>query len=418
MVSMNDLKLKTDQVLENLNPIQHLNHLDYPRRVGTKGEQKAAAYIKQVLEQTGYEPFIQEFKFAKPKVLPKLVIPIILVVWTILSLANLQFWENNPIISIFVLTLPLVLILVMLNIDQVMMYFFGRQRRKILQVAQKIEDGTLSDNEVITSQNIIAEIGPKDADRQVLFTAHYDSISSKVPIRLMNLSAILGMIGLVIYSLLYLFQLLPGISLELSFNFLTIFALILLTSLEIFFLARLFRGNESHGIIDDGTGVAILLELTKFMKTHEIPGYRFTFGFFSAEESGLIGSAYFYMNHIFDKTKLHVISIDMIGERAPLSYVKGIYPIRRRLMNPGFNEQIASIARRLEIEIKGKTYPYPGSDFGHFMLDGGCKTNWLISGSRLIHSKTDNLDNVNETLVKDALKLMVAYLLELENSMS
>jgi Zn-dependent M28 family amino/carboxypeptidase len=180
------------------------------------------------------------------------------------------------------------------------------------------------------------------------------------------------------------------------------------------FLSRLFRGNASHGIIDDGTGVAILLELARFVQERQIPGTRFTFGFFGAEEAGLVGSAHTYGSQPLDKDRLHVISVDMIGEKPPLSYVKAIYPVRQRKMDAAFNEQIASIAGELGIEVKGKTFPYPGSDFGHFLLDAGVKTNWLISQSRLIHSKRDNLDNVNQALVQDALTLVVGYLLEQE----
>ena len=151
------------------------------------------------------------------------------------------------------------------------------------------------------------------------------------------------------------------------------------------------------------------------MKNHKIPGYKFTFGFFGAEESGLIGSTFYYINRAIDK-KLHVISIDMIGERPPLSYVKGIYPIRRLGMDSTFNAQIAAIAQSFDIEIEGKNFPYPGSDFAPFLLDGECPTNWFISQSHLIHSGRDNLSNVNEALVNDALKLMVAYLLQVEET--
>jgi hypothetical protein len=419
--TMNNLKQKTDLIFEHLDPIQHLRNLDYPRRAGTEGDRKASAYIARVLEEYGFNPIIDEFHFSKPKILPRLILPLFLFLWILLSLVNLQFWESNLTLSIVILVFPLFLILAVFNFDQVMKYFFGRQRRKLLQVASKMEDRTLPIDQVITSQNVFAEVGPENTEKQVLFTAHFDTISSIIPMRLMNICAMLGFIGLILISLLYLANVITASSLDLNFlelyfPFFVPFALIVLVLFEVFFLARLFRGNESHGIIDDGTGVAILLELAKFLKNHKTPGYKFTFGFFGAEESGLMGSAYHYTNHVLDRNKLHVISIDMIGERPPLSYVKGIYPIRRRQMDPTFNAEIASIARVLDIEIKGENFPYPGSDFGHFMLDGNCTTNWLINGSHLIHSKHDNLSNVNEPLVKDALKLMIAYLLQLVES--
>ena len=211
-------------------------------------------------------------------------------------------------------------------------------------------------------------------------------------------------------GLLVLANVVSGAFLAPYFPSFAIFALVTLALLEVSFLSRLFRSNVSHGVIDDGTGVAILLELAKFVQEHEIP-VKFTFGFFGAEESGLVGSTHYYMHRAVDKSKLHVISIDMIGEKPPLSYVKGIYPVFKRRMDATFNKRIASIAQALDIEIKGKHFPYPGSDFGQFMLDGGCTTNWLINRSRMIHSRRDNLGNVNPALVNDALKLVVAYLL-------
>jgi putative aminopeptidase FrvX len=193
-----------------------------------------------------------------------------------------------------------------------------------------------------------------------------------------------------------------------------VFASILAVLLGIVFLSRSLRSNKSHGIIDDGTGVAILLELSKLVKARPIPGYKFIFGFYGSEESGLIGSTYDYMKREIDKDRLRVISVDMIGEKPPLAYVKKIALIRGAIMDPTLNEQIVSIAESLDIEIEGKNFPYSGSDFAPFMLLGGCRANWIINRSRLIHSKNDHLGNVNEILVNDAMKLIAGYLLQLE----
>ena len=280
-------------------------------------------------------------------------------------------------------------------------------------VEKEREDGTLNIDQVITSHNVIAEIGPEDAEQQILFTAHFDSISSKIPLRLSIISMMIGFIGIFIYSALY------GVSsfgeenfIALNFPAYVIFASILAASMGIFFASRSLRGNESHGIIDDGTGVAILLELAKFVKIHSIPGCKFIFGFYGSEESGLIGSTYDYINRVVDKNRLRVISVDMIGEKPPLAYVKRIALIRNARMDPALNEQIVSIAEALDIKIEGKSFPYPGSDFAPFMLTGGCAANWFSNRSRVIHSKHDHLGNVDQEMVNDALTLIVAYLLQ------
>jgi Zn-dependent M28 family amino/carboxypeptidase len=189
-------------------------------------------------------------------------------------------------------------------------------------------------------------------------------------------------------------------------------AAFLAVALGIVFASRSLRSNKSHGIIDDGTGVAILLELAKFVKQHPIPGYQFIFGFYGSEESGLVGSTYDFMHRELDTKRLRVISVDMIGEKPPLAYVKRVGLVGGARMDSALNEQIVSIAEALGIEIEGKNFPYPGSDFAPYMLVGGCTANWIINRSRLIHSKNDHLGNVDEELVKDALRLMVAYLLQ------
>ena len=50
---MDDLKSRTERILADLDPIQHLRNLDFPRRSGTEGERKAADYVARVLEQNG-----------------------------------------------------------------------------------------------------------------------------------------------------------------------------------------------------------------------------------------------------------------------------------------------------------------------------------------------------------------------------
>jgi putative aminopeptidase FrvX len=296
-----------------------------------------------------------------------------------------------------------------------MRYFSNRRIMRLKKVEEQSMDGTLDPDQVITSRNVIAEIGPADAEQQILFTAHFDSISSTIPTRLMMISMLIGFVGALVYSVLYLVNMIvDGNFIAANLPAYAVFASILAVLLGIVFLSRSLRSNKSHGIIDDGTGVAILLELSKLVKARPIPGYKFIFGFYGSEESGLIGSTYDYMKREIDKDRLRVISVDMIGEKPPLAYVKKIALIRGAIMDPTLNEQIVSIAESLDIEIEGKNFPYSGSDFAPFMLLGGCRANWIINRSRLIHSKNDHLGNVNEILVNDAMKLIAGYLLQLE----
>ena len=405
-----------------IDPIYHLKELDYPRRAGTDGDKKASNYLISKLTEFGYKPIIQEFHFKKSSIISKLRFPFIILCWGLLTLLNILFFTNFWLIGLITLSLPLVIVIVLFRFESVMKYFFRKSKKGLEKLEASISQQKVTDQEerrVQTSQNIIAEIGEKDTSHHILFTAHFDSISSNLPMKFTKILEIVGFVAFLLFSLLYGVNFLGEWFVEWDFmNFLTpTFVFLLLTmliALEILLVSRSFRGNESHGIIDDGTGVAILLELAKFLKIQNISDYRFTFGFFSAEEAGLIGSSYYHRNTKMDKNT-HVISVDMIGEKAPLAYVKGINPVIKTKMNSEFNEHLVSIAKTLDIELKGNNFVYPGSDFAHWLYDG-YKTNWLINGSKFIHSNQDILENVDKSLVIDALKLLIAYLILITSS--
>lgn len=82
----------------------------------------------------------------------------------------------------------------------------------------------------------------------------------------------------------------------------------------------LARGSTDihNGADDNGSGTAALLEVARALSTAEKkPGRRIVFMAFSAEERGLIGSAYYVNNPIFplDKT-VAMLNMDMVGRVA------------------------------------------------------------------------------------------------------
>ena len=411
-----DLPQKVNDIISNLDPIQHLKKLAYPRLAGTEGNEKAAEYIEKSLKSMGFEPDIQEFYFPKSKLLPKLLPPLVIILWGIVSILNLIIFDNYLFLSIIVLLLPAGVVFAVIKFDWIMKFTIRNTQKKIKEMNEKIEDGTLDKERFLKAKNFIINLGPNSSKKHVLFTAHYDSISLKVPTKIMMVSGIIGAAGLTIYSLAYFVNIITDLFFNFNFILLNIFLFIMLLiitliALGIVFGARMFRTNISHGIIDDGTGIALLLELSRFLNQQKIVDCKFTFGFFNAEELGLIGSGYYFSTNKFDKNKLHVISIDMIGEKAPLSSVKCFNPVFKIPMNKEFNSHISSIAKKLNIEIKLENFLYPGSDFAHWQLNG-YNTNWFINKSSKIHSVHDNLNNLNEELVLEALKLILGYLIE------
>jgi len=302
-----------------------------------------------------------------------------------------------------------------LKFDVVMKKIFTSSHKKLKDIDTRIKNKTISDEDYIKSRNIIVELGPDNAENQILFTAHYDTISLKLPMKLMMMFGVIGAIGIAVYSVAYFFNVLTHLLLSLNFMlilfpwFLTMLVITLI-SLCSLLISRIFRTNESHGIIDDGTGTAILLELVKFLQDKKM-STKFIFCFFSAEELGLFGSSHYFSTNIHDTENLHVISIDMIGEKPPIAFIEGVNPLIKTKMNAEFNSQVKNIAEELDINIKGTNFLYPGSDFAHWLFEGQ-KVNWFINGSNVIHSKHDNLTNLNEELVSDAIKVIIGYLIQ------
>ncbi|NHI94066.1 MAG: M28 family peptidase [Candidatus Lokiarchaeota archaeon] len=411
-----DLPETVNNICSNLNPIQHLENLDYPRLTGSDGEMKASKYIFDTLKSNGHEPEIQEFYFKKAKSLMNLLAPAALICWGLLSILNVIIFDNFILISIIILLLPVGIIFVILKFDVLMKFIFKNTRKKMSVIKEMIENDRINKEELTKSRNIIVNIGSKNSKNHLMFTAHYDSISLKLSMKTIKIFSMIGGGGLILYCLIYLINFITDLIFHINFiiSWYFLILIILIISLVAFstiFLARMFKTNESHGIIDDGTGVAILLELSKFLQVQVLQDYQITFCFFSGEELGLYGSGYYFSQKEHDKNKLQVISIDMIGEKSPITYIKGINPMKKILMEPNFNNNIKKIADILHIKIKDGFFLYPGSDFAHWLLNE-YKTNWLINGSDFIHSKNDNIQNLNQKLVIDSLKLLVGYLIE------
>ncbi len=416
----NELIQKVENIMTSgIDPIKHLKQINYPRRAGTEGDEKAADYIFTTLQEYGFQPKTQEFHFLRMRTRFTLILPLLFLCWGLLSLINILYLENNLIVSIVILSAPTTALLVLFKLNFFVKYFLSRKAKQMQKLEDKIRNHALTEKEkahIMTSKNIIADVGTPEAENHILFTAHIDTISSKLSIRFIKNLGILGTISFGAYSGAYLLNIFSDFFLHWNFmmEFIPLFIILLIlvyASLGILFISQSMRSNESHGIIDDGTGIAILLELAKFVKDQNIQNRKFIFGFFGAEEAGLIGSSNYYHKTQFDKNKLHVISFDMIGEKTPLAYIKGINPIIKTPMDSMFNSNITEVAERLNIEIKGINFIYPGSDFAHWLFDG-YKTNWFINNSKFIHSKHDNLNNLNEKLVNNALRIIIGYLIE------
>ncbi len=403
---------------EKYNPFIHLENINYPKGAGTEGENDVANYVYKTLSNLGYQPQTEEFYFRKKKISFMSLLPFILVlIWATTLVLNIEYFSYNLFLSIVISLFPIFIIFFLLFFKSFNQRLVRKTRNKNYELNRKIISQKMDyklENSIFKSRNIIASIGPENANNQILFTAHFDSISSDISLKIMKYVGLIAFLGFIVLNGFYFLNILSiefgnkNYIGEFSFFYYSLLLLVLL-SILILISSRLFRSNKSHGIIDDGTGVAILLEVAKFLKENEISNTHIILGFFGSEELGLYGSGHYYSTQQFDKEKLHVISVDMIGEKGPVSYVKSIFPFRKLYFDSDFNDKVESIAHDNRIKVKGINFFYSGSDYAHWFIDG-YKCNWLYNPSNLLHSKKDNLDNVNKEHVQDALILLIEYL--------
>ena len=343
---------------------EHIKNLDYPRNVGTEGEKKAAEYIGSTFEKYGYEPKYENYYYSLPKPSRTILLMVLFSGFLILTLLNLLYFQNieKIVISLIFFVIPIAVIIVYLKIDS----FFKRLILRNVKFFSKMESKKAKTKTQIESKNIIAEYIPPEFKKHIYIACHYDSTSLRLSTKSIILISMIGALSFFAYIILYFIEF---VYILLNAGFFTLywfifmpFFIISLIFLNLLLFVRGFRTNVSHGAIDNGTGVAIVLELSKIIREIS-PKLKVTFAAFSAEEIGFIGSSYhYYKNKESFDPDLHVISIDMIGEVPPLTYVKTINPVAKLKTDEKFNKDLEEIAKNNEIKFKGVKFFYPGSD--------------------------------------------------------
>jgi hypothetical protein len=417
--SPKDQKLieQVEKLCSERKPFQHIQALDHPRMAGSPEENQAAKYIENFFRAQGFEPHIEEFYLPPSSKMPKLVLPLFIIGWGVFSFINVIIIRGilEYVFACLILLVPILIVLMLIKLEVIFRRMLTRNFQKIQQHTEQIKRGIYK-KPVQKGINIYAEYAPEVYQEHLYLTAHYDSTTLKLKMKVIKLFTVIGMLGFLIYVFGYLAHyillIFTGSNLFTQyFGFFLSVLIISLISLSFVLFSRVFRANESHGAIDNLTGTALLLELANIAKVVK-PKLKITFIAFSAEEVGLIGSAYHFNIHkeSFPIEKLRVVSIDMIGEIPPLTIIKSIKPVLGLPMDPEFNDQIAELAQKLGINLKQGKFMYPGSDFASWLLNG-YKTNWLMNPSRFIHSPQDIGQNVNQTLLNEGLRLLTAYLL-------
>jgi hypothetical protein len=391
IISNQDLK-------EELDLIGHVEALAFDRSAASVGETKAINYIQEELNLGGIESRAEYFSWNTPismlmKTIYLMAIGYLLVFRLFLLIVGFFFIK----------------------------YMFQRTRR--ISFVKKEE-----------SKNVIAKISAKKNEPPtpiIIFTAHYDSVSSRVPYKVQRV--LLVIIKLIIFPYIGLSIF---ISIWLTLNILRVtylnnFIVYLISILSLVTLSAIipiflfiFTSNVSAGSIDNASGVSILIELSKIIKNQPLNNFEVLFIWFGAEEWGLKGSKKFVKKHSknfkekYNLEKSININIDMVGSYIGLLDKTGLF---KKSINSDLNDILQASANKLNIPIDRYEKVFkPKSDFRSFRIfRRGTKKKFQIAcfhsdkDSKYIHSKSDTPDKCSNKNLIDCLEICydaVSYL--------
>lgn len=371
--------------------INHVKALAYDRSAASIGETKAINYIQNELNVNNIDSKLEYFSWSTPiRILMK---TIYIMIFT------------------YLLIYRLFLIIVFFYFVK---YMFQRTR-KISFVNRD------------QSKNLFVKISSKKKVPNqpiIIFSAHYDSISSRIPYIMQKILMIIMKIILLPYMGLSIFVSLWLILNIISITTLNTFLLFLVSvcslitiSVIIPIFLFLFTSSKSTGSMDNASGVSILIELAKKVKENPLTNYDVLFLWCGAEEWGLKGSKKFVAKYakeydkIYDLSKSININIDMVGSYIGLLNKSGL--LFKKAINKNLNQLIKASAEELNIPITVYDKKFkPKSDYISFNKFSK-KTNKsfqtaLFHSSRdsiYIHSKKDTPAKCSNIIMDDCLKV-------------
>ena len=372
MISISNLQLYYES-----DTIEHIKSLAFNRNATSTGETEALNYIENALMNENIKPIVEHFNWTGP----------------MRVLMRLSYIITLTYLILFRLFLVVISYFILKN-------FFEKTRS--ISFINKEE-----------SKNIFTKISAKDQapDRPlVIFSAHYDSISVRIPYKfqviifsIYRLIIVFYILIAVIFSITFILEYFEFDLLSEFFVLLVTFTSIIgiFTSIPILYLV--FVASPSSGSIDNASGVSILIELAKLFKKNPLNNMDVLFIWTGAEEWGMKGSKKFCATHFkglknnYDLDRSYNINIDMVGSYIGLLNKIGI---AKRKINYNLNDILEATANQLKIPlISFNKIIKPKSDYKIFKRYGRrAKKNFQVScfhsdkDSKFIHSLEDTPD--------------------------
>lgn len=281
----------------------------------------------------------------------------------------------------------------------------------------------------INGYNIIANITAQEKEKKILVLgAHYDtksitSIRKKNEV-LMLCSVLIVNLSFIIFVLLRIF---------ISYNLLLWFTIILWIGSTVEFISVAYYTlnykllNESPGANDNGSGVAVVLELAEIFSKNPLKYLTLAFALFDGEEIGLQGSSayvYFHSQELVQKNAW-MVNFDEIAGGFPLKVImRGGVPAVKfgGDLIPIFQESIRNSQKlqdkqnKEDLVINAKSFSSQ-SDHAPFFISS-IPSAYLYTRNKKRHSEYDNWEAFKSESVELCGLLIKEFIMNLDDELS
>lgn len=387
----------------------------FPRLAGTSGEKKAVDLTIKTFKDIGYDDrIIQKEPFQFSDFYSTTLINLIMVINLTFSLFILMFTYINLYITIIISgIMAIVVFLIIKGLKHPENPgFWGEYYGK-----------------TISATNIFIKLPAKklteDQAGDIIISAHLDSKSQtfKTNWRIFFYKIWLyGGIFLGLFFILLFIRTYTIIKINLLVVGSGIWAFTILISISNIFLIFLNTHNNSPGALDDASGMAVVFEISRYLKENPLDNFNTWFCQFSAEELGTMGSRVFVNNHEgeFVKGRVFQINLDMIScsceQKNQVEYLKSYGVLPRKKIAPLLSKYLDTAAKEENVNIKGFHLSTGAhTDSVPFHLRGFDSIDIVTrAGSKYSHNKIDTPDKVDPKILKETCMIIKNVLLSLD----
>lgn len=387
----------------------------FPRLAGTSGEKKAVDLTIKTFKDIGYDDrIIQKEPFQFSDFYSTTLINLIMVINLTFSLFILMFTYINLYITIIISgIMAIVVFLIIKGLKHPENPgFWGEYYGK-----------------TISATNVFIKLPAKklteDQAGDIIISAHLDSKSQtfKTYWRVFFYRIWLyGGIFLGLFFILLFIRTNTIIKINLLIVGSGIWAFTILISISNIFLMFLNTHNNSPGALDDASGMAVVFEISRYLKENPLDNFNTWFCQFSAEELGTMGSRVFVNNHEgeFVKGRVFQINLDMIScsceQKNQVEYLKSYGVLPRKKIAPLLSKYLDTAAKEENVNIKGFHLSTGAhTDSVPFHLRGFDSIDIVTrAGSKYSHNKIDTPDKVDPKILKETCMIIKNVLLSLD----